>query len=175
MLTVRLPIDADVFLSEEIVVAWHGRSLSGLDSDTELNSDTLVYVKSLLHASGVVAAAVVCAAVFGVGVPLLWVWVASKAQPTNTQGTSELAALIVIVGPLASFFTLVALMNRFSRRERPAQHMAWMRSRGEVRQSGQKVTAFDQVVILTTLIVVVGFEIWFFFFAQCPTTQCFGQ
>jgi hypothetical protein len=140
-----------------------------------MNPDTLMYVTGFLRAIGIVGAAVVCALLFGVGVPLLWVWVASQVQPTSTQGTSGLAAAVVIVGPLVSFWALVALTNRFTRQERPPQRMAWMRSRDEVRQSGQRVTTFDQIVVLTTLIAAVGFEVWFFFFAQCPSTQCFGN
>jgi hypothetical protein len=108
-------------------------------------------------------------------VPLLWVWVASQVQSTSGQGTTGLAAAVVIAGPLVSFALLVRLTSRFSRAELPPQRMAWMRSRDEVRRSGQKVTAFDQVVILATLIVAVGFEIWFFFFAHCPSGQCFGH
>ena len=132
-------------------------------------------MSSVLRAIGILLAAVVSAVLFGVGVPLLWVWVASQVQSTSGQGTTGLAAAVVIAGPLASFALLVMLTSRFSRAELPPQRMAWMRSRDEVRQSGQKVTAFDQVVILATLIVAVGFEIWFFFFAHCPSGQCFGH
>jgi hypothetical protein len=132
-------------------------------------------MNTLLRAVGVLLAALAAAVLFGVGVPLLWVWVASQVQSTSVQGTTGLAAAVVIAGPLVSFAVLVMLTGRFSRAERPPQRMAWMRSRDEVRQSGQKVTAFDQVVILATLIVAVGFEIWFFFFAHCPSGQCFGH
>lgn len=86
-----------------------------------------------------------------------------------------LTAAIVIVGPLVSFFVLVALANRFGRTERPRQHMAWMRSRDEVRESARSTTSFEQVLILATFLVLIVFNVWFFFFASCPSTQCFGQ
>lgn len=132
-------------------------------------------MNGILRAVGILLAAVASAVLFGVGVPLLWLWVASQVQPTNRDATSGLAAAVVIIGPLVSFALLVMLSNRFSRAERPPQHQAWMRSRDEIKQSGPKVTAFDQVVILATLIAGVGFEVWFFFFAHCPSGQCFGH
>lgn len=138
-------------------------------------SDTVLYMKGMVRAAGILLAAVVCALVFGAGVPLFWVWVASRVQSTTGQGVSGLAAVIVIAGPLASFFTLVAMTNRFARGEGPVQRMAWMRSRDEVRESAKSTTSFEQVLILTTFLVLVAFNVWFFFFASCPSTQCFGQ
>jgi hypothetical protein len=104
-----------------------------------------------------------------VGVPVAWVWVASQLQPTVGQGTSEVAALIVIAGPLGSYFALIALAGRFSRARHAAprpQRMAWNRSRDEIRESARHTTTFEQVVLLATLLVGAGFEVWFFFFAH---------
>lgn len=123
----------------------------------------------------VLVAAVACAAVFGVGVPLLWVWLASLVQPTVGQGTSMLAATIVIAGPLASYIALVAFAGRFRFAQRPdsqPQRMAWTRSRDEIRQRGRSTTTFEEIVLLAVLIVGLAFEVWFFFFAHCPTALC---
>lgn len=106
---------------------------------------------------------------FGVGIPLGWVWVASQLQPTVGQQTSDVAALVVIVGPLASYFALIVFAGRFSRpRDGSPQppRMAWNRSRDEIRQSARDTTTFEQVVLLATLLVGAGFEVWFFFFAH---------
>lgn len=118
------------------------------------------------------AAAAACAAVFGIGVPLFWVWVASQAQPTGGQGTSDLAAAIVIVGPLASYFVLVSLAGRVRGGEAPRQQMAWMRSRDEVRESARSTTSFEQVLILATFMMFIAFNVWFFALASCSSALC---
>jgi hypothetical protein len=125
----------------------------------------------------VVLAAVACAVIFGVGVPLAWVWLASQVQPTVGQGTGMLAATIVIVGPLASYIALVAFAGRF-RFSQPAdfqpepQRMAWTRSRDEIRQKARSTTTFEEIVLIAILIVGLAFEVWFFFFAKCTTALC---
>jgi hypothetical protein len=129
----------------------------------------------------VLLAAVACAVVFGVGVPLLWVWLASQVQPTaeGGQGVGMLAATLVIVGPLASYIALVVLAGRF-RFSQPAdarrepQRMAWNRSRDEIRQKARHTTTFEEIVLVAILIVGVGFEVWFFFLAHCSSAACFG-
>lgn len=122
-----------------------------------------------LKAIGIVLAAVACAAVLGVGVPLGWVWVASQVQPSNGQGASGMAAAAVVIGPLATYFLVLVAAERLRRRaggEVEPQRMAWNRSRDDLRRSARQVTALDQVVILATLFVGAGFEVWFFFFAH---------
>jgi hypothetical protein len=136
-----------------------------------------MYMSRALKAAWVLLAAVACAAVFGVGVPLLWIWLASQVQPTVSGGTSMLAATLVIVGPLVSYIALVVFAGRFrfsqppdARRE--PQRMAWNRSRDEIRQKARYTSTFEQIVLLAILIVGLGFEVWFFGFADCPTALC---
>jgi hypothetical protein len=138
-----------------------------------------MYMKSLMRGVGIVGAAAACAAVFGVGVPLAWVWLASRLQTTTgpNSGVGMLAATVVIVGPLASYIALVALAGRFRFTQRPdsePQRMAWTRSRNEIRQRARYTTTFEEVVLTTVLIVGVGFEVWFFFLAKCSSAACFG-
>lgn len=139
-----------------------------------MNSDTLLYVRSFTKSLGIFVAAILCAAVFGIGVPLLWIWIASRVESAS-QGVSELAALIVVVGPLASYFMLVFVVNRYTRGDERVHRMAWMRSRDEVRQTAPYTTSFEKVLILATFLMLVAFNIWFFFLASCSSTQCFGQ
>ena len=135
----------------------------------------------MLRPIGVLLAAVACAIVFGVGVPLLWVWLASQVEPTAGagQGVGMLSATMVIVGPLASYIALVVLAGRFqftqpSNSAPEPQRMAWNRSRDEIRERARITTTFEQIVLLAILIVGFGFEVWFFGFAHCSTTVCFG-
>jgi hypothetical protein len=133
----------------------------------------------VVRAISILVAAIACAAIFGVGVPLLWVWLASQVQPTvgAGNGVGMLAATLVIVGPLASYIALVVLAGRF-RFSQPAdarrepQRMAWNRSRDEIRQRAQYTTTFEQIVLLAILIVGLGFEVWYFGFAKCTTALC---
>jgi hypothetical protein len=125
----------------------------------------------------VIAAAGACALVFGVGVPLFWVWVASQFQTTVGQGVSMLSASLVILGPLASYIVLVVFVGRFrfsQRADYQPQRMAWTRSRDEIRQRARDTTTFEEIILSAVLIVGVGFEIWFFFFAKCSSAACFG-
>ncbi len=148
---------------------------------TALYPDTVLYVRGALKALGVVGAALACAVVFGVGVPLAWVWLASRVQPTSgpNSGVSMLSVALVILGPLASYIALVALAGRFrfsqpADQHREPQRMAWNRSRDEIRQRAKHTTTFEQIVLLAILIVGLGFEVWFFGFAHCSSAACFG-
>jgi hypothetical protein len=134
-------------------------------------------VNRFAKAAWVLAAAAAAAIVFGIGVPLFWVWVASELQNAGDQGIGMLAAAVVILGPLASYFALVALMGRFRFSQRPdaePQRMAWTRSRAEIRQRAKYTTTFEEIVLTAVFIVGIGFEVWFFFFARCPTAACFA-
>jgi hypothetical protein len=142
-----------------------------------LYRDTLLDMKWMLKTIWVLLAAAACAVVFGVGMPLGWVWVASQLQPTVGEGTGMLAATVVILGPLASYIALVAFAGRF-RFSQPAdaprrpQRMAWNRSRDEIRQAARYTTTFEQIVLTAILIVGFGFEVWFFGFAKCSSALC---
>jgi len=141
--------------------------------------DIFLDVSRALKTIWVLVAAAACAAVFGVGVPLFWVWVGSQLQDSADQGIGMLAAAVVILGPLASYFVLVSLAARF-RFSQPAdahrepQRMAWNRSRDEIRRRARYTTTFEQIVLSAILIVGAGFEVWYFFLAKCPTAACFG-
>jgi hypothetical protein len=139
--------------------------------------DTLPYVNRGLKAIWILTAAAGCAALFGVGVPLFWVWVASQLQNSADQGIGMLAAAVVILGPLGSYFALVVFVGRFQFSQRPdaePQRMAWTRSREEIRRRARYTTTFEEIVLTAVLIVGVGFEVWYFFFAKCPSAMCFG-
>ena len=139
--------------------------------------DTLLDMGRALKAIWVLVAAAGCAAAFGVGVPLFWVWLASQLQNAGDQGVGMLAAAVVILGPLASYYALVVFVGRFRFSQRPdpePQRMAWTRSREEIRRRARYTTTFEEIVLTAVLIVGVGFEVWYFFFAKCPSAACFG-
>lgn len=134
-------------------------------------------MKPVLKAVWVLIAAAACAVVFGVGIPLFWVWLASQLDTTVNQGVGMLAATVVILGPLASYIALVVLASRFRFTQRPdrePQRIAWTRSRDEIRDRARYTTTFEEIVLTAILIVGLGFEVWFFFLAKCSSAACFG-
>ena len=182
LLAGRTPEQAQAdWLHAEVPVDCPGNAGLSFSSSqhTTLYLDTMLNMHRLVKAAWVVVAAVACAVVFGVGVPLFWVWLASQFQPTvgGGGGTGMLPATIVIVGPLASYIVLVVLASRF-RFSQPSdwtpepQRMAWTRSRDEIRRRARYTSTFEQIVLLAVLVVGLGFEVWFFGFANCSSALC---
>lgn len=143
--------------------------------------DTMLYMGRVAKAVWVVLAALVCAVVFGIGVPLFWVWLGAQFQSTSgpNSGVGMLTATLVILGPLVSYFLLVTLASRFRFSQSPdarpePQRMAWTRSRDEIRQKNRTTSTFEQIVLTAVVIVGLGFEVWFFFLASCSSAACFG-
>ena len=138
-------------------------------------------MRTALRLIGVLAGAAVCAVIFGIGVPLFWVWLGAQFQETSgpNSGVGMLTAAIVILGPLASYIVLVTLASRFrfsqpSDRAPEPQRMAWTRSRDEIRQKNRSTSTFEEIVLTAIFIVGFGFEVWFFFLAKCSSAACFG-
>jgi len=138
-------------------------------------------MRRLVKGVGVLFAAIACAVIFGVGVPLFWVWLGAQFQTSTgpNSGVGMLTAAIVILGPLASYIALVSFASRFrfsqpSDRAPEPQRMAWTRSRDEIRQKNRSTSSFEQIVLTAIFIVGFGFEVWFFFLAKCSSAACFG-
>jgi hypothetical protein len=130
---------------------------------------TVLYVRSVLRVTGVVTAACVCATVLGVGVPLGWVWVASQLQPTAGQRISGLAALVVLLGPPATYVSVLILVGRVGTHGHGAAkplRMTWNHPDEVRRRRDRPTTALEEMVVLATLLLVLGFEVWFFLFAH---------
>jgi hypothetical protein len=142
---------------------------------------TLLYMHRALKALWVLIAALGCAAVLGVAMPLFWVWVGARFQDTSgpNSGVGMVTAAIVILGPLATYIALVTFVSRFRFSQDPdarpePQRMAWTRSRDEIRQKNRHTSTFEQIMFIAIFISFFGFEVWFFFFASCSSTQCYG-
>jgi len=128
-----------------------------------------VYVRSAARTIGIVIAGIACAALLGAGVPLAWVWVASQVQPTRGQAVSGTSALIVIVGPLLTYAAALLLLRRIAPPRTPGGRpvrMAWNTSRDEEHRVTRDTSALEQIFIIATLLVAVGFIVWFIGFAH---------
>jgi hypothetical protein len=104
--------------------------------------------------------------VLGIGVPLLWVFIASKLSDTFLK--LPLLPLLVMVGGLfVTYLALAALVARLDK-ERQAMgpaRMSWNRSLGAERNPQSKTTQWERVFITTCIVMTFLFEIWFFVFA----------
>jgi hypothetical protein len=119
------------------------------------------------------------------GSPLLALWIGSRVQGSGPPQMGPV--FVVIVAFAALSFGLTAVLSRLGDRfdrltGQPAQvsrHVAWLRSmRGERPQyPGQhvQVTALEQILIVTVVLCVLAFEIWFFFFSGSPIDQRSGR
>ena len=110
------------------------------------------------------------------GAPLLAVWVGSKVQGSLTTLSmtavfTVVAVLAAIVAGLAWLLTWInASYDELAGREPAARQTSpWLRSmRGErevdIRQR-HGISAVERVVVVSVVLAVLVFEVWFFFFA----------
>src|SRR4051794_13643523 len=109
---------------------------------------------------------VVGVAVLGAGIPLAWVWIASKLSHTFLK-LPLLPLFVMVIGLLITYMALAALVARFDK-ERAAlgpARMSWNRSLGAERNPESKTTQWERVFITTAIVMTFLFEIWFFVFA----------
>lgn len=102
----------------------------------------------------------------GIGVPLLWVFIASKISDTFLE-IPLLPLFVMVIGLFVSYMLLATLVARYDK-ERAAMgpaRMSWNRSLGAERNPESKTTQWERVFITTALIMTFLFEIWFFVFA----------
>jgi hypothetical protein len=112
-------------------------------------------------------AAIVVAAVLGGGVPLAWLWIASRIQPAGGQGIDQLAALVLIAGTIGTYVAIGLVINRAPGSRQPRRGAdSWNRSLSEDRNPKRTTTAVEQVFIVATLIVAAAFELWLLMFAH---------
>jgi hypothetical protein len=110
------------------------------------------------------------------GAPLFAVWVGSRAAPA---GGSSMGAIAIVIGVLAVLvFALAAALTRLNAaydrltgRDAGSRHVtAWLRPMGSQRDQRAerrvKVSPVERVVILSVVLAVLTFEVWFFFFAR---------
>jgi hypothetical protein len=121
---------------------------------------------------GGLAAAVLIA----VGVPLVWVWIASQVAGTKRDLTPSLAILIT-TGILVSYWVILLVGSAIRRRwvgkeedQSRQRRMSWNRSfRDEpLDVANQGSDPIERLFVVIAVLAVIAFEIWFFFFAGSP-------
>lgn len=102
----------------------------------------------------------------GIGVPLVWVFIASKLSDTFLK-VPLLPLLVMVTGLFISYLLIAAVVARFDK-ERAAMgpaRMSWNRSLSAERNPESKTTQWERVFITTCIVMTFLFEIWFFVFA----------
>jgi multisubunit Na+/H+ antiporter MnhC subunit len=131
-----------------------------------------VYVKlrsflwGLVRVVAIAVAGLCVAALLGGGVPLAWLWIASRLQPSGGQGIDQLAALVLIAGTIATYVAIGAVAGRFGRPPQRRTAASWNRSLSEDRNAKRPTTAVEQVFIVATIVVGAAFEVWLLLFAH---------
>jgi hypothetical protein len=115
--------------------------------------------------------------VIAVGVPVLWVWLASQIAGSTRDVTPSLA-IFITTGIVVTYW-VVALGGMVLRRrwvgegeeEAKLRRMSWNRSfRDEPYRPGDhKIDPVERLFVITAVIGFIAFQIWFFFFAGSPT------
>ena len=109
------------------------------------------------------------------GGPLLALWVGSRIQ--SAVGSLSMGAVgatvgVLIVESLLLYRLLAWLSVRYNEvigRKVPRQQAAWLKPMsGERRAYAVKrpLTAVERIVVVSVVVAVLAFEVWFFFFAH---------
>jgi hypothetical protein len=116
------------------------------------------------------------ALVLGFGVPVFWLWVASRLYAKTGAVNGSVAAFIFVAILLTYCFALLAaswIRGRLGHGIQDAEQTrraVWNRSmRDEVYHPGANKADFvEKLFVATTMVVGLGFLIWFFVFAGAP-------
>jgi hypothetical protein len=120
------------------------------------------------------------------GGPLLALWLGSRVQSTAT-GPSMAAIAVVAVSLAAISVVLVKVLALLGRRyddltghhPGPREQAPWLRSlrgeRGEEHQRRVGLTTLDRILVVSVVIALAVFEVWFFFYSGSPISGGTGR
>ncbi|HSD22723.1 MAG TPA: hypothetical protein VLB79_00195 [Solirubrobacterales bacterium] len=116
------------------------------------------------------------AIVLALGIPLVWVWIASQLAGTKRDLTPTLA-IVITTGILLSYWLVLLLGSSLRRRwesevseQARRRRMSWNRSfRDEpLSATNRGSDPIERLFVAVAVLAVIAFEIWFFFFAGSP-------
>lgn len=126
--------------------------------------------------TGRVLVEIAAAAIVGIGVPLLWIWIGSLIQSSRgAQHVEASTAVIMVVGILVSYTVVLIIAGAIQGRgaaevrRTPARH-PWLRSmRDEPYRPGtSKLSPVEAVFVGTAIVASIAMLVWFFAFAGSP-------
>jgi len=138
-------------------------------------TEMLHTIRRALVGTGSTAFTLIGAIVIGFGVPLLWIYLASKlyGKPGAVTGP---VALFIGTGILVSYYGLLlgaawvrAKMIDRATRERP-RRASWNRSMRDTpyRPGHHGSDPIERLFVVTAVISLIGFAVWFLIFAGAP-------
>ncbi|HET8536140.1 MAG TPA: hypothetical protein VFL73_03070 [Solirubrobacteraceae bacterium] len=119
------------------------------------------------------------------GGPLLALWIGSRVQGQGPPSMTAVAVAAVSLGVIS--YVLVRSLARLDRayaeltgrRSTVSRHVPWLRSmRGErphPQHHVRELSPLELVLIVSVVIVVALFEVWFFFYSPSPIDQRSGR
>lgn len=131
-------------------------------------------IRRALVGTGSTAFTLIGAVAIGFGVPLFWVWIASTlyGKPGAVTGP---VAIFIGTGILVSYWAILLLASwirgrLIGRAERNPRRASWNRSMRDTpfRPGHHRSDPIERLFIATAVISIVGFLIWFAFFAGAP-------
>jgi quinol-cytochrome oxidoreductase complex cytochrome b subunit len=144
--------------------------------------NTVMYLRSGIHriaakagrGASRISLTLVMTPVIALGVPLLWIWLASQLAGNERQVTPSLA-IFITAGILITYWVVLligtALRSRWvGEKENRAKvrRMSWNRSFRDDQTDEEDSDPIEALFVITAIAGVVAFEIWFFFFAGSP-------
>jgi multisubunit Na+/H+ antiporter MnhC subunit len=133
-------------------------------------------IRRLLLGTGSTAFTLVAAILIGFGVPLFWVFIASQLYG-KTGAVTGPVAIFIGTGILVSYWGLLLIASwvrgRLLARDGVGRRGArdpWNRSMRDTpyRPGQQQSDPVERLFIATAIISLIGFAIWFAFFAGAP-------
>jgi hypothetical protein len=119
------------------------------------------------------------------GGPLLALWIGSRVQHSGPPSMLAVAVAAISLGVVSyalvrSLARLDAAYGRMTGRpSRVTRHVPWLRSmrdeRPHVHRHASDLTPLEVVLIGMVVLVVVLFEVWFFFYSGSPIDQRSGR
>jgi hypothetical protein len=109
------------------------------------------------------------------GIPLAWIWIASKLAGTERDLTPSLA-LFIATGIIVSYWLALLVCSWFRGRSVDAgeerarvARRSWNRSFSDTpRPEDRRIDPIERLFIVVGVLAIIAFEIWFFFYAGDP-------
>ena len=132
-------------------------------------------IRKVLVGTGSTAFTLIGACLIGFGVPLFWIWIASHLYDKPGAVNASVAAFIG-TGILVSYWGILVLASWIRARlmDRATEHgprrASWNRSmRDSPFKPGQDHSdPIERLFVATAIISMIGFAVWFAFFAGAP-------
>ena len=138
-------------------------------------TDVIHAIRRALVGTGSGALTLIGAVLIGFGIPLLWIWLASAlyGKPGAVNGA---VAAFIFTGILVSYWALLLaaswLRGRLLGRgvEPRPRRQSWNRSmRDSAHRPGEgQSDPIERLFVTTAIVSMIGFAIWFAFFAGAP-------